>query len=44
MDPLTELSPAQRARVSSLVSAATDADGASPLNEEARLLLARPGA
>lgn len=44
MEPLTELSPAQRARVSSLVSAATDADGASPLNEEAQLLLARPGA
>lgn len=44
MDPVTDLSPRQRARVSALVSAATDADGVPPLNEEAHLLLGRPGA
>lgn len=44
MDQITELSPEQRARVRALATAAGAADGAAPLNEEARLLLDRPGA
>ena len=39
-----ELDAAARAAVLALAAAASDADGHDPLNEEARLLLARPGA
>lgn len=44
LDTFPELDAAARAAVADLVAAATDADGRSPLNEEAHLLLGRPGA
>ncbi|WP_052462224.1 mycothiol synthase [Nigerium massiliense] len=44
MDALPRLDEAQRAAVVALVDDVTDADGVSPLNEEARLALGRDGA
>ena len=45
MDAVSEhLTPDERDAVLTLVAAVTDADGVGPLNDEARLLLTRPGA
>lgn len=44
VEPLTSLTPDQRAAVLALVDAATAADGVAPLNEEARLQLGRTDA
>ncbi|HHU38915.1 MAG TPA: mycothiol synthase [Propionibacterium sp.] len=44
VEPLTSLTPDQRAAVLALADAAADADGVAPLNEEARLQLDRDGA
>lgn len=44
MEPLTSLTPDQRAAVRALADAAEASDGVSPLNEEARLQLDRHGA
>lgn len=44
MEPLSSLTPAERAAVTDLSAAAKDADGVAPLNEEAHLQLGRSGA
>ena len=44
MEPITSLTPAQRASVLDLCAAAEAADTVAPLNEEARLQLGRPDA
>lgn len=44
MESLDRLSPEQRSAVEGLAAAAAAADGAAPLNEEAHLFLAAPGA
>ena len=44
MEPLSSLTPAQRASVLDLCAAAEAADTVAPLNEEARLQLGRPDA
>ena len=44
MEPITSLTPAQRASVLDLCAAAEAADKVAPLNEEARLQLGRPDA